>query len=96
MDDEKETLAYIDPTYIGRRIPSGERRPISEHHLRGVDRRMAIASPRKNDAAESPRCAFSRGISQSGCPEVYRCLESLQMQKNITCGAINIASHKPN
>ena len=95
-EGEKEFLAYFESTYIGRRIPSGGRRPLFEHHMWKVDHRMTIGSLRTNNATESPHCAISRGIAQSDHPTVYRSLESMQTQQNITCGAINIAPHKPN
>ena len=94
-DDEQEFLAYFESTYIGRRIPAGRRRPLFEHHLWSVEHRMTLGSLRTNNAIESFHRAFAQGIAQQDHPPVYRFLESLQLQQNIACGAINIAPHNP-
>ena len=95
-EDEKEFLAYFESTYTGRSTPNGRRRPLFERHLWNVDHRMTSGSLRTNNAIESSHCAFARGVAQSDRPSVYRFIESLHVQQNITCGAINIASRKPN
>ena len=56
---------------------------------------MTLGSPRANNAIESPHRAFAQGIAQQDRPPAYRFLESLQLQQNIACGAINIAPHTP-
>ena len=95
-DEEQEFLAYFAATYIGRRLPAGRRRPLFEHQWWGVDDRMTTGALRTNNAIESFRIAFSRGIAQAGHPTVYRFLEALHLHQNITCGAIDISPHNPN
>ena len=92
-DDEQAFVGYFEATYIGRRGPEGRRRPIFGRRIWNVDHRMTLGAHRTNNATESFHCSSARAMSQANHPAVYRFVESLQLQKNIACGAINIAPH---
>ena len=90
-EDEQGSVGYFEATYIGRRAASGRRNPLFDHSIWNVESRMALGSLRANNAAESFRNAFSKGVGQANHPSVYRFVQSLQIQQNISSGATRAA-----
>ena len=90
-EDEQGFLGYFESTYIGRRVAAGRRNPLFDHALWNVEDRMTLGSLRTNNAVESFHNAFAKGVVQADHPSVYRFIQSLQLQQNISSGATRTA-----
>ena len=79
-------IGYFEATYIDRRVAEGRRNPLFDQAIWNVESRMALGPMRANNAVESFRSAFSIGAGQDDRPVVYRFIQSLQLQQNISRG----------
>ena len=88
---EQGFLGYFESTYIGRRVAEGRRNPLFDQAIWNVESRIALASLRTNNAVESFNNACSSGDVQADRSAVYRFIQSLQLQQNISRGAMRAA-----
>ena len=89
--EEQGFIGYFEATYIGRRVAEGRRNPLPDQAIWNVESRMALGSMRTNSAAASFNNAFASGVAQADRPAVYRFIQSVQLQQNISPGATRAA-----
>ena len=81
---EMELLQYFDRTYVGYTIGNVRRGPLFEVEIWRVGGREDVVITRANNAVEGPHHAFSSGLAEAGHLGVWRFVETLQSQQNIT------------
>ena len=81
---EEALLRYFESTYAGQLVNGERNRPLSPQELWRASGRADVGTARANNAVESPRKAFASGLVQADHPGVWRFVESLKAQQNIT------------
>ena len=85
-EDEQGALGNLESTYIGGRVAAGSRNPLVDRALWNVDGRMNLGSLRTNNAVESFRNAFAKGVAQADHLSVYRFAQLPPIQRDISSG----------
>ena len=84
VGDEEALLRYFESTYVGQLVNGVRNRPLFPQELWRVSGRADVGITRTNNAVESFHKAFASGLVQADHPGVWRFVESLQAQQNIT------------
>ena len=82
--DEMDLLQYFARTYVGFAIGGVRRNPLFEVEIWRVGGREDVGITRTNNAVEGFHHAFSSGLAEADHLGVWRFVETLQSQQNIT------------